>query len=444
MTTGPELRRTLGPFALWGLGVGYVISGMYFGWNLGLPKGGPFGLLAATLLVTVLYVAFVLGYAELACAIPRAGGAFVYAERAFGPTLGFVAGAAQSVEFVFAPPAIAAAIGAHVHLLFPWVPALGTAFAAYVLFTGLNAYGVRQSAAFELAVTLVAVAGLLVFAAAAGPRFSWAAFSRDGLRSGWWGIWPAIPYAIWFYLAIEGIANVAEEARDPQRDLARGFGSAMATLVALTLLTFFCAVGVAGWPAVVYEEGSRLPSDSPLPLALGQIVRPQHPLYRLVVAVGVCGLLASFHGILLVAGRAIFELGRMGYAPRFLGEVHPRRLTPVSALLVSMAAGLLALLTGRTAQLITISAFGALTLYTVSMAALFALRRHEPELARPFRAPLYPWVPATALALSLLCLVAMAYHDASVGLVYLAILGVGYGWFHWGVRPSLRAADARP
>ena len=77
---------------IWGLGVGYVISGEYFGWNLGLEHGGPYGMLVATLLVTVMYVAFVLSYAELACALPRAGGAFVYAQRAFGPRLGLVAG----------------------------------------------------------------------------------------------------------------------------------------------------------------------------------------------------------------------------------------------------------------------------------------------------------------------------------------------------------------
>ncbi|NUO54403.1 MAG: ethanolamine permease, partial [Polyangiaceae bacterium] len=77
--SGTELKRTLGPLMLWGLGVGYVISGMYFGWNLGLKEGGPYGMLAATLLVTLMYVTFVLGYAELSCAMPRAGGAFIYA-----------------------------------------------------------------------------------------------------------------------------------------------------------------------------------------------------------------------------------------------------------------------------------------------------------------------------------------------------------------------------
>jgi ethanolamine permease len=101
---------------LWGLGVGYVISGEYFGWNLGLPVAGTFGMLIATLVVTVMYVAFVLSYAELACAMPRAGGAFEYALRAMGPTAGFLAGIFQLVEFVFAPPAIALAIGAYLNI----------------------------------------------------------------------------------------------------------------------------------------------------------------------------------------------------------------------------------------------------------------------------------------------------------------------------------------
>src|SRR5262245_58933876 len=127
-----QLQRTLGPFMIWRLGVGYVISGMYFGWNLGLAEGGPYGLLAATVAVTVLYVTFVLGYAELACALPRAGGAFVYTSRAFGPHVGFVGGVAQLVEYVLAPPAIAFAIGSYVNQASPGLPILGVAVVAYV------------------------------------------------------------------------------------------------------------------------------------------------------------------------------------------------------------------------------------------------------------------------------------------------------------------------
>ena len=107
-----QLERSLGPFTLWGLGVGYVISGMYFGWNLGLPLGGTLGLAISTFFITLMYLFFTFSYAELACAIPKAGGGFDYATRALGAHLGLIAGLAQIIEFVFAPPAIAFAIGA--------------------------------------------------------------------------------------------------------------------------------------------------------------------------------------------------------------------------------------------------------------------------------------------------------------------------------------------
>src|SRR4029078_5358028 len=102
-----ELKRTLSPLMVWGLGVGYVISGMYFGWNLGLEKGGTLGMAIATVVIMAMYLSFTFSYAELACSIPKAGGVFDYAYKALGKDIGFVAGIAQIIEFVFAPPAIA-------------------------------------------------------------------------------------------------------------------------------------------------------------------------------------------------------------------------------------------------------------------------------------------------------------------------------------------------
>ena len=96
-----HLKKVLSPIMLWGLGVGYVISGMYFGWNLGLKEGGTLGLAIATAIIIVLYVCFSFSYAELACAIPKAGGVFDYANKAFGDQLGFIAGMAQMIEFIF-------------------------------------------------------------------------------------------------------------------------------------------------------------------------------------------------------------------------------------------------------------------------------------------------------------------------------------------------------
>ncbi len=166
-----QLKRTLTPLMLWGLGVGYVISGMYFGWNLGLEKGGTVGLGIATFFIIILYVTFTFSYTELASAIPKAGGAFDYADRALGKDLGFIAGMAQNIEFIFAPPAIAFAIGAYFNLFFPGIPILVIAIFSYIVFTALNIYGVKAAATFELIITILAVGELLLILRNYHPAF---------------------------------------------------------------------------------------------------------------------------------------------------------------------------------------------------------------------------------------------------------------------------------
>lgn len=407
---------------LWGLGVGYVISGMYFGWNLGLEKGGTLGLAIATFFIIILYVTFTFSYAELACVIPKAGGAFDYANYALGKNWGFVAGMAQNIEFIFAPPAIAFAIGAYFNLFFPQIPVLAIAIFCYVLFTALNIYGVKAAATFELAITILAVGELLLFAGVSFPHFELKNLQHNALPNGWQGILAAIPFAIWFFLGIEGVANVAEEAINPQRTISFGFGSAISTLVVLCVLTFSSSIGVAGWESIVYKtDGSS--SDSPLPLALGHITGNTNLLYHLLIMVGLFGLIASFHGLILAAGRSNFEFGRIKFAPAFLGKVHPRFQTPSNALLVNMVVGIIALLTERTSEIITISVFGALTLYIISMVAFMKLRKNEPQLNRPYKVPMYPAFPLIALILSAVSFIAMTIYNLKLAMIFLLMMG---------------------
>jgi ethanolamine permease len=410
---------------LWGLGVGYVISGMYFGWNLGLEKGGTLGLAIATCFIIVMYVTFTFSYTELACAIPKAGGAFDYANRAFGKEIGFIAGMAQNIEFIFAPPAIAFAIGAYFNLFFPQIPILAIAIFSYVVFTALNVYGVKAAATFELIITILAVGELLLFSGVSLPHFEMENLQRNAFPNGWQGVFASIPFAIWFFLAIEGVANVAEEALRPQRTILLGFGSAILTLVILCILVFVSSIGVAGWEQIVYKPDGSM-SDSPLPMALEHIVGSNNMLYHLLITIGLFGLIASFHGIILAAGRSSYEFGRVKFAPAFLGKVHKRFQTPSNALLVNMCIGIVALLTGKTSEIITISVFGALTLYIISMTSLLRLRKKEPGLNRPFKVPLYPLFPITALLIAIFSFTAMAVYNARLTVVFFLILGGGY------------------
>lgn len=429
-----ELNRTLGPVMLWGLGVGYVISGMYFGWNLGLAEGGTLGLAVATAFIIVMYLCFTFSYTELACAIPKAGGAFDYTMRALGKEWGFLGGMVQNIEFIFAPPAIALAIGAYLNIFMPTVPVIAIAIVAYLIFTGLNIYGVQAAASFELIITVIAVIGLLIFASATLPAFEWSQMEKNALPNGWAGAFAALPFAIWFFLAIEGVANVAEETINPQRNVLIGFGSAILTLVALCLLTFSSSIGVDGWETVVFPSAGAEASDSPLPLAMAKTVGESHILYKAVAFIGLFGLVASFHGIILAAGRATLEFGRVGYAPAALGKVHPKFRTPANALLINMGIGIIALLTGKTGEIITIAVFGALSLYIISMIAMITLRRKEPELERPFKVPMYPAVPMIALVIASVAFVAVSYYNPVLLLIYLGILALAYGWFKMAKR----------
>jgi len=111
---------------------------------------------------------------------------------------------------------------------------------------------------------------------------------------------------------------------------------------------------------------------------MGQIVGSSGWLFHVLLTVGLFGLVASFHGLILAAGRSSYELGAKGFAPRFLGQINERFQTPAKALLANMGIGIIALFTNQTAEIITISVMGALTLYSIAMLSLLRLRKKNP------------------------------------------------------------------
>jgi ethanolamine permease len=410
--TNRTLKKVLKPVHLWALAVGLVISGEYFGWNYGWSVAGTMGFLIATLIITVLYVTFIFSFTELTTSIPQAGGPFDYALKAFGPTGGLIAGYATLIEFVFAPPAIAFALGSYVHFLHSGIPVMYTAVVCYIVFTIINLLGIKESAVFNLIVTILAVIELLIFIGIVSPAFKTENFMQDNLPFGYAGIFAAIPFAVWFYLGIEGVAMVAEEVTEPKRNIPKGYIAGIATLVLLALAVMIFSGGVGNWKSL-----STI--DYPLPASISMVLGKTNSWTKIFAGIGLFGLIASFHSLIIGYSRQIFALSRSGFLPNILSAVNAKFQTPHWALIAGMIIGLLSLFTGTTDKVIIISALGAVAMYCISMISLFRLRK-QPTHQPSFKTPLYPWFPAIALLLSIVSLIAIVYYNFVLSIIFFA------------------------
>ncbi len=432
------LKPVLGTLQLWGIAVGLVISGEYFGWSYGWASAGTLGFTITSIFVAAMYATFIFSFTELTTSIPHAGGPFAYSKRAFGPTGGYLAGAATLIEFVFAPPAIALAIGAYLNVQFPELDPKMAALGAYLVFMTLNIVGVQIAATFELAVTLLAIFELLVFMGVVAPGFSLANFTKGG-----WsgsdsfslasvpGMFAAIPFAIWFFLAIEGVAMAAEEAKDPRRSIPIAYITGILTLVVLAIGVMVFAGGAGDWTKLANI-------NDPLPQAMKMIVGDNSGWLHMLVWLGLFGLVASFHGIILGYSRQIFALAREAYLPSYFAGVHPRFQTPHRAILAGGVIGIAAIFSDElikiggqtlTANIVTMAVFGAIVMYILSMLSLFRLRHLEPDMVRPFRAPFYPYFPAFALFGAVVCLGTMIFYNPLIFAIFVLFLLLGYGYF---------------
>jgi len=416
--TGTEqLKRVLKPVHLWAIGVGLVISGEYFGWNLGWGVAGTIGLLIATLVVTVMYVTFIFSYTELTAAIPHAGGAFAYAYRAMGPFGGLIAGYATLIDFLLATPAIAVSLGAYLHFLYPAIPIMQSAMLFNAAFIVLNISGVKESATFSVFITLLAVAELVLYMGVVSPHFKMENYLANPMPFGWPGVFAALPFAVWFYLAIEGMAMVVEEVKEPKKNIPKGYISAIITLVLLALSVMILTGGITDW-----RKLSAL--DYPLPEAIGIVLGKGNGLTKIFASIGLFGLIASLHGTILASSRQVFAMARSGYLPRELAQINHRFKTPHWALIAGGLISFIAIYIGTTAQIIILSVLGAVVMYMMSMVSLFILRKKEPDLERTFIAPVYPVFPAIALVISLICLFAIIWFNVTVSLIFFAVMAV--------------------
>lgn len=445
-------RRSLRPgtagwLLLTGLGVAYVVSGDYAGWNFGLAEGGFGGLAIATVLMGTMYTCLVFSLAELSSILPTAGGGYGFARRALGTWGGFLTGTAILIEYILAPAAISVFIGGYVESLglFGLESGWPVYLVCFAVFIGIHLWGVGEALRFSFVVTGIAVAALIVFAVGALGHFdagslddvavdSSAFGSSSWLPLGVLGIWAAFPFGMWFFLGVEGVPLAAEETRDPARTLPRAMATAIGILVLLALLTLLPAAGSAGSAAIK-------DADNPLVAAL-QAATGGDPttLSRIVNYAGLAGLVASFFSLIYAGSRQLFALSRAGYLPRFLSLTSSRK-APYLGLLVPGAIGFgLAAATGDGARMLNIAVFGASISYVLMSLSHLVLRRREPALPRPYRTPGGIVTSSVAFVLACAAVVATFLVDPKAAGIALVLYVVAVAYFTFYSRHHLVAA----
>ncbi|MFV8053643.1 ethanolamine permease [Mycobacterium sp. 48b] len=390
-----------------GLGVSYVISGDFSGWNFGLEQGGFGGLLIAVVVIAAMYFCMVLGLAELSSALPAAGGGYTFARRALGPWGGFATGTAILIEYSIAPAAIATFIGGYVESLglFGIHKGWWIYLAAFVIFIGIHLAGVGEALRLMFVITAIALLGLVIFAVSAIGHFDVANLTdiapdaaavgaSSFLPHGYLGIWAAIPFAIWFFLAVEGVPLAAEETANPERNVPRGIIAAMTVLIITCVTVLFLTAGAGGADAMSTV-------DDPLVQALGGAGFAA----KAVNYIGLFGLIASFFSIIYAYSRQTFALSRAGYLPTRLSVTNKRK-APTLALIVPGIIGFLLSLTGHGDLILNMAVFGAALSYVLMMISHIVLRVREPNMPRPYRTPGGIITTGFALVIAVVALIA--------------------------------------
>jgi APA family basic amino acid/polyamine antiporter len=336
--------------------------------------------------------------AEMAAALPEAGGKYVYARHAWGPTMGFVAGWAELlVSRGFSGAAKAVAIGEYIRILTGGRGSISLyALAVCVAFFFLHTRGLKASTQFQNITTAIKVLIVFGIAAAGLAAGEFAGFqpsvtSASGPTAGLLGFALAYQSISFAYYGWEDAAKMAEEVEDPGTALPKILvGGSLAVMVLYLLLnTAFLAALTPSEMA-----GSELVAQDAITAVFGSAAG------TVVVVASLLILISSLNVNFLGLPRVAYGLAQHGLAPKAFAEVDARG-TPRKALyFISAWIGLMAL-SGQLELLIRFMMTVAITVDTMVLMGYFKLRWSKPDLERPFNMPGHPWLPAVTVALYL-------------------------------------------
>jgi len=434
-------KGTAGWLLLAGLGVSYVISGDFAGWNFGFAQAGWGGFAIASVLMGLMYYTLVLSLAEMSAAIPAAGGGYSFARQAMGPAGGYLTGLAILIEYALAPAAIVIFIGSAVNALIgvdgPLIYAL-----FYLVFISIHLAGVGEALKVMMVISGLAVFAIIATAVVLIGEFDVnhlydiavtdAAGASEFMPMGWYGVWAALPFAMWLFLAVEGVPLAAEEAKNPAKDVPKGIIAAMTFLLFTALLVVVLLAGAVGADVI---------GQSAVPLVDALKISGNETLATLVNVLGLAGLVASFFSIIYGYSRLVFALSRAGYLPRSLSLTSKRKV-PSRALIIPGVFGFLLSLSGEGDLILAMAVVGATVSYALMSLSHILLRLKQPDLVRPYKTPGGVVTSSISLLLSLVALTGVYAFDPRAFNLTLGLFVIGGLYYFFVSQHNLIAGSA--
>jgi len=371
--------------------------------------------------------------AELAAALPKAGGWYVYAERAFGKRVGFLVGWTDWLAHCIGLAWVATTVGEYGQALLPAAIPQGPytarilALLAIGLFSLIQLRGLRAGSASQELLSLAKAVAFLALVAAcfllpiqAAPPIAPpppAPMAIAGWRSLSLAVVLALQAVITTYDGWASPVYFAEEFSEPGRDLPRSLIGGVLAVLVLYLLINLALLHVL---PIAQLANSSLPAAA----AARALAGPLGGL--LITALALVSLLGLINTVVMAAPRILFGLSRDGLLPSFVAQVNGGG-TPSAALLLTSTAAAALVLAGSFERLLTMGAVLYVSLPLAGIASLVTLRQREPELPRPFLTWGYPVSPLLITAVSLAFLMGSTANDWLSSLAALALVATGYG-----------------
>lgn len=379
-----------------------VLTGAWIG------SAGTVGAIAAFAIGGVAILLISLIYAELASALPFAGGEHVYSERALGSgasficTWGIILGYASVVTFeAVALPTVLDSLIPGLDKVYLWQIAGWDVYLSWVLvgvvgaaiMTTLNVLGVRMVALVQSLVVIgILLVGVLLVSGAlvTGDISNMDPLFKDGFA----GITLVLVMVPFMFVGFDTIPQVAEEVDLPFRDI----GVVLVVSVAMAIVWYGLIILAVG---LVLDQAAIDASGTVTAEANARIYGEVGGTVLLVA--GLAGIITSWNAFILGGSRAIYALANSGLLPKFLGELHPKYHTPKNAILLLGALSAIGPFFGRPALVWVVNAgsLGIVIAYVMVAWSFLILRQREPNLERPYKVPFGEYLGRLALVLAI-------------------------------------------